>query len=51
VLRLLIDRPSGGVTIDELARVSREIGHLLDAHDVVRVATTSSARRPGSTGR
>jgi ribosome maturation factor RimP len=35
VLRLLIDRPSGGVTIDELARISREIGHILDAHDAV----------------
>jgi ribosome maturation factor RimP len=35
VLRLFIDRPSGGVTIDELARISRELGHLLDAHDAV----------------
>ncbi len=35
VLRLLIDRPSGGVTIDELARVSRELGHVLDAYDAV----------------
>jgi ribosome maturation factor RimP len=35
VLRLLIDRPEGGVTIDELARVSRELGYLLDAHDAV----------------
>ena len=35
VLRLLIDRPTGGVTIDELARISREIGHILDAHDAV----------------
>jgi ribosome maturation factor RimP len=35
VLRLLIDRPSGGVTIDELARISRELGHILDAHDAV----------------
>src|SRR5215470_4961942 len=35
VLRLLIDRPDGGVTIDELARVSREMGHVLDAHDAV----------------
>jgi ribosome maturation factor RimP len=35
VLRLLIDRPGGGITIDELARVSRELGHLLDAHDTV----------------
>src|SRR6059036_797175 len=35
VLRLLIDRPDGGITIDELARISRELGDVLDAHDVV----------------
>lgn len=35
VLRLLIDRPAGGVTIDELARISRELSHVLDAHDAV----------------
>jgi ribosome maturation factor RimP len=35
IVRLLIDRPAGGVTIEELARISREVGHLLDAHDAV----------------
>src|SRR5437879_13815596 len=35
VLRLLLDRPDGGVTLDELTRVSRELGDLLDAHDAV----------------
>jgi ribosome maturation factor RimP len=35
ILRLLIDRPEGGVTLDELARLSRELGDLLDAHDTV----------------
>src|SRR5207248_8180162 len=35
VLRLLLDRPEGGVTLDELTRVSRELGDLLDAHDAV----------------
>jgi ribosome maturation factor RimP len=35
VLRLLIDRPDGGVTLDELARLSRELGDVLDAHDAV----------------
>jgi ribosome maturation factor RimP len=35
VLRLLIDRPDGGVTLDELTRVSRELGDVLDAHDAV----------------
>jgi len=35
VLRLLIDRPQGGVTLDELARFSRELSDVLDAHDAV----------------
>ena len=35
VLRLLLDRPGGGVTLDDLARVSRQLGDVLDAHDAV----------------
>ena len=35
ILRVLIDRPEGGVTLDELACVSRELGDVLDAHDAV----------------
>ena len=35
VLRLLIDRPTGGVTLDELGRMSRELGDVLDGHDAV----------------
>src|SRR5437870_3953599 len=35
MLRLLVDRPAGGITLDELARVSRELSDLLDAHDAV----------------
>jgi ribosome maturation factor RimP len=35
VLRLLIDRPEGGVTLDQLTAFSRELGDLLDAHDAV----------------
>lgn len=35
VLRVLLDHPTGGVTLDELARVSRELGDVLDAHDAV----------------
>src|SRR5437763_4068332 len=35
VLRLLIDRPAGGVTLDELTRVSRELGDVLEAHEAV----------------
>ena len=35
VLRLLVDRPDGGVTLDDLTRLSRELGDLLDVHDAV----------------
>src|SRR5262249_54283357 len=43
ILRLLLDRfadrpvevPAAGVTLDELARISRELSDVLDAHDVV----------------
>ncbi len=35
VLRLLLDRPTGGVTLEELARISRELGDLLDVHAAV----------------
>jgi ribosome maturation factor RimP len=35
ILRLLIDRPEGGVTLEALARLSRELGDVLDAHDAV----------------
>jgi ribosome maturation factor RimP len=35
VLRLLLDRPDGGVTLEDLTRMSRELGDVLDAHDVV----------------
>ena len=35
VLRLLADRPEGGVTLDDLARLSRELGDLLEVHEAV----------------
>ena len=35
VLRFYLDRADGGVTIDELSTMSRRIGHVIEAHDVV----------------
>ena len=35
VLRLLLDRPEGGVTLEEITRTARELGDVLDAHDPV----------------
>lgn len=47
ILRLLIDRPGGGITIDELARLSRELGHLFDAHDAVPGRYNLECSSPG----
>jgi ribosome maturation factor RimP len=47
VLRLLIDRPTGGVTLDELARVARELGDVLDGHDAVPGSYHLECSSPG----
>lgn len=47
VLRVLLDRPEGGVTLDELSRVSRELGDIIDAHDAVRGKYTLECSSPG----
>ncbi|HEY2386869.1 MAG TPA: ribosome maturation factor RimP [Candidatus Binatia bacterium] len=47
VLRLLLDKP-GGVSLDELARVSREVSDVLDAQvDVVPGTFTFEVSSPG----
>ena len=46
VLRLYLDK-SGGPTMDDLSRVSRELSSLLDAHDVVAGAYTLEVSSPG----
>jgi len=47
ILRLLLDRPDGGVTLDQLTRVSREVGDLLDAHDAVPGRYSLECSSPG----
>jgi ribosome maturation factor RimP len=46
VLRLYLDRP-GGVSLDDLAKVSREVSDVLDAHDVVPGQYTLECSSPG----
>ena len=46
VLRLFVDR-EGGVSLDDLTRVSRQLGDLLDAHDLVPGAYTLELSSPG----
>jgi ribosome maturation factor RimP len=47
VLRLLVDRPAGGVTLDEITRVARELGDVLDAHDPVPGSYHLECSSPG----
>ncbi len=46
VLRLYLDR-DGGVSMDDLTRVSRQVGDLLDVHDAVPGAYTLEVSSPG----
>lgn len=46
ILRLFVDR-EGGVSLDDLTRVSRQLGDLLDVNDVVPGAYTLEMSSPG----
>ena len=46
ILRLYLDR-TGGVSLDDLSRVSRQLGDLLDVHDAVPGAYTLEVSSPG----
>ncbi|HYD49468.1 MAG TPA: ribosome maturation factor RimP [Terriglobales bacterium] len=47
VLRLFLDRPGTGVTLDDLARVSRQLGDILDVHEAVPGHYTLECSSPG----
>ena len=46
VLRLYLDK-EGGPNLDELTRVSRQLGDLLDVHDVLQRSYTLEVSSPG----
>lgn len=46
VLRLYLDRP-GGISLDDLAEVSREVSDVLDVHDAVPGQYTLECSSPG----
>ena len=48
VLRVFIDKESG-VTIDDCAKISRELGNLLDVHDVIPGSYNLEISSPGLT--
>jgi ribosome maturation factor RimP len=48
ILRLFVDRPEG-ISIEELARLSRIVGGLLEVHDVIPGPYTLEVSSPGLT--
>jgi ribosome maturation factor RimP len=46
-VRLYIDRPGGGVTVDDCGYVSGEVSALLDVEDVIRGAYLLEVSSPG----
>ncbi|MFZ5587209.1 MAG: ribosome maturation factor RimP [Thermodesulfobacteriota bacterium] len=51
VLRLFVDRPEGGVTLDECAQVSRQASDLLDVEDFIPGRYRLEVSSPGLTRR
>jgi ribosome maturation factor RimP len=49
VLRLFVDRPGGGITLEEITRVSRIVGGLLEVHDVIPGSYNLEVSSPGLT--
>jgi ribosome maturation factor RimP len=47
-LRLFVDR-EGGITLDEITRVSRVVGELFDVHDPISSSYTLEVSSPGLT--
>jgi ribosome maturation factor RimP len=49
ILRLFLDRPKGGITLEEIARVSRMVGGLLDVYDLIPESYHLEVSSPGLT--
>lgn len=47
VLRVLVDRPEGGITVEECARVNEALGRQLDLYDFFPHAYTLEVSSPG----
>ena len=47
MLRVLADRPEGGITMDECALLNREIGDILDQKDIIQSRYILEVSSPG----
>ncbi len=47
ILRVLVDKPSGGITMDECAMLNRDLGSLLDGEGLIEDKYTLEVSSPG----
>ena len=47
VLKILVDRPSGGITVSECARINNEISNIMDERDMVQGRYILEVSSPG----
>lgn len=47
ILRILIDVPGGGITLDECAHINNELGRLLDAENLIQDSYILEVSSPG----
>jgi len=47
ILRVLVDRPEGGITLYECAQINKEISQILDAKDILRMRYVLEVSSPG----
>ena len=47
VLRVLVDRPEGGINLDDCAAINRELGEILDAKDFLQQRYILEVSSPG----
>ena len=47
ILRILLDRPEGGITLDECARLNIQISNLLDEKDILQTRYILEVASPG----
>ncbi|HTY45383.1 MAG TPA: ribosome maturation factor RimP [Patescibacteria group bacterium] len=47
-LRILVDHPEGGITMDECARLNYELGMVLDEKDLIQQRYTLEVSSPGT---
>jgi ribosome maturation factor RimP len=49
ILRLFVDHPGGGITLEEITRISRIVSGLLDVHDLIPGSYNLEVSSPGLT--